>query len=470
MDVVLTKSIHAQCVRDGENAIIWHSLFGHSQIVSSPTLALLDLFNTPRPVSDLTKEYELSDDIVSAIETLYANHYLISPDFNERQYLANRMKSRSHKVTDGSMIEFLELIMSEACNLRCTYCIHFNNLETSNRISNPTKFMNFTTAKQTVDGFMAIRRQNHKNTAYINFGGGEPLLAWPVIEQVLQYCDESYGHEFQLRYTINTNCTLITREIAEKLKKHKVEIAASLDGLKQANDLVRITKNGKGSFDQIMKGFEILESVGYPLDGFAVTVNERNLPEINEALIDWAVAHNMKEVRIDIDMVDIVDVSLEDIVNKLMQIRRYAKRFNVDVPGFWSRATENLNFATLEENVAFCGAVRGNSMCVSPSGKIYGCGYSNTQLGELVQIGNLSAPGGNYHKFVERHLTGNMDMCRGCMIEGQCAGGCNITIEYATSTNTMSKIDRMCDFYREMTRQLLLEELHEHTAVQSLNA
>jgi len=46
------------------------------------------------------------------------------------------------------------------------------------------------------------------------------------------------------------------------------------------------------------------------------------------------------------------------------------------------------------------------------------------------------------------------------MIESQCGGGCNITQEFARATKTV-KIERMCDFYRQMTRELLLEQLRE---------
>ena len=149
-----------------------------------------------------------------------------------------------------------------------------------------------------------------------------------------------------------------------------------------------------------------------------------------------------------------------------MRIRRYAAARGVDVPGFWSRPAENLNESTLESRVAFCGAVRGNSMCVGPSGDIYGCGYSTTRLGSLSEIQSFHAPGTAYHRFVRDHLTGVMEMCKGCLIEGQCGGGCNITQEFARATKT-AKIERMCDFYRRMTQEILREQLREATVSES---
>ena len=53
--------------------------------------------------------------------------------------------------------------------------------------------MNFKVAKQTIDGYLKDFTKAQKNIAEINFGGGEPLLAWKVIEQVLEYCQSNYS-------------------------------------------------------------------------------------------------------------------------------------------------------------------------------------------------------------------------------------------------------------------------------------
>lgn len=461
LNAVYVKSPFMQVVRDGDSAVVWHSLFGYPKVISVETFEFLDSFSEPRTVFSQFGD-ELKDEDREMIEELLRCYFLVHEDFNDRAFLEEKMREREAEIVSGSLIDYLELIMSEACNFRCTYCIHFNNLETSDRINNPKKFMRFETAKETVDRYLEILRSHEKRTAEINFGGGEPLLAWLVIRQVLEYCRATYGSEFEFRFSINTNASLITPEIAETLKEFRVEIASSLDGLREGNDRVRLTKSGGGTFSQIMRGFDALAQAGYPLDGIAVTVTEKNFSELDESVIDWAVARGMKNVRIDIDVVDMVEIPVEDVVAKLMRIRRYATERGVDVPGFWSRPAENLNESTLESRVAFCGAVRGNSMCVGPSGNIYGCGYSTTQLGKLSEIQSFHAPGTAYHHFVRDHLTGVMEMCKGCMIEGQCGGGCNITQEFARATKT-AKIERMCDFYRRMTQEILREQLREAT-------
>ncbi|MEK7208861.1 MAG: radical SAM protein [Patescibacteria group bacterium] len=458
-NAVYVKSPFLQVVRNSDCAVIWHSLFGYPKIIPAETLEFIELFSKPTTIC-LQLGNELTEEDREAIEELLRCYFLVTEDFDDRAFLEEKMKGREAEIISGSLIDYFELIMSEACNFRCTYCIHFNNLETSDRINNPKKFMRFETAKETVGRYLEILRGHGKSTAEINFGGGEPLLVWSVIKQVLEYCHATYSSEFEFRFSINTNASLIMPEIAATLKEYGVEIASSLDGSREENDRVRLTKSGDGTFLQIMRGFDALAQARYPLDGIAVTVTENNFHQLDESIIDWAIARGMKNIRIDIDVVNMVEIPVEGVVTKLMSIRRYAAAKGVDVPGFWSRPAENLNEFTLESRVAFCGAVRGNSMCVGPSGNIYGCSYSTTQLGNLSEIQSFHAPGAAYHCFVRDHLTGVMEMCKGCMIEGQCAGGCNITQEFARATKT-AKIERMCDFYRRMTQEILREQLRE---------
>ena len=87
---------------------------------------------------------------------------------------------------------------------------------------------------------------------------------------------------------INTNASLITHEIAFVLKDYGVEIASSLDGLKEGNDKVRLTKTGKGTFDSIVKGLNHLAEQDYPIEGVAVTLNELNFFQLDESIIDWS--------------------------------------------------------------------------------------------------------------------------------------------------------------------------------------
>ena len=192
-DEILIKSQFIQMVRDKDKAIIWHSLFGNPKIVSIEILAFLDIFSRHRQICSVFDEYNCDENSERAVQDLVENYYLIPKSFDERGFLVEQMKEREKNIIGGSLINYLELIMSEACNFLCSYCIHFNNLEMSNRVKNPKKFMDFEIAKETVDRYLTILRKHGKSIAEINFGGGEPLLAWTVVKQVLEYCQLNYS-------------------------------------------------------------------------------------------------------------------------------------------------------------------------------------------------------------------------------------------------------------------------------------
>ncbi|MBU2213537.1 radical SAM protein [Patescibacteria group bacterium] len=451
------KSHFTQSVLQGEVAVIWHSLFGNPQVVSLATVGFLNAFSSPNSLQSVIGD-ELHPEDRQAVDDLVRHHYLIPQDLDERAHLEQKLVERESLIAAGAEIDYLGLIVSEACNFRCAYCIHFNNIEANDRRDHPKKFMSFEVAKSAVDWYLGVLQKHGKQVAEVNFGGGEPLLDWSVISKVLQYCDESYGGKFDFRFSINTNASLLTPEIVQVLKRYSVAVATSLDGLRTGNDRVRMTKAGLGTYDAIVHGFDVMASAGYPLDGFSVTVTKENFPVLDESVINWASDRRMKEVRIDIDVTDLVNVPLDAVVSKLMCLRRYARAIGVEVFGFWSRPVENLNTSVLEEHVGFCGAIRGNSVCVSPNGTLYACGYSTSPIGHLSAMDDFHSVGGTYHSFVLQHMTGRMQMCRGCMIEGQCGGGCHITQEYAQATRS-TKVGCMCVFYRRMAEELLRDQL-----------
>lgn len=454
LNCMYIKSKYLQTIVEGDYVAVWHSLFGLPKIISTDTLTFLNSFSEPATISSKIDEESIDD--ISPISELIECFYLVKDDFDERSFLNNKISSRASEIRNGSMINYLELIMCELCNFRCTYCIHFNNLEHTTREKNPNKFMEFSIAKKAVDEYLKILRLHHKREAQINFGGGEPLLAWPVINQVIKYCRTKYWFEFEFRFSINTNASLITERIAHTLKQYKFDIASSLDGLEKMNDCVRLDKAGKGTFSNIIKGFNVLDKVRYPLDGIAVTITDKNFYELDETMIDWAKSRGMNNVRIDIDIIGAVDIPICDIVSKFLRLRKYAKSLGIDMPGFWLRPAENLINSTFENHVSFCGGTRGSSMCVNPAGEIYSCGYSTNKLGEIQTV----FPNDDYCNFVMDRQTGKVRMCYGCMIEGQCNGGCNITQEYANRSSE-SSIERMCDFYRIVTQEVIREQIQE---------
>ncbi len=83
--------------------------------------------------------------------------------------------------------------------------------------------------------------------------GGEPLLLGYkklefILEQFYGICDLS----------IQTNGTLITKEILDLLGKYNCSIGVSFDGLQSINDKFRVDQKGRGTFERIKRGIELI--------------------------------------------------------------------------------------------------------------------------------------------------------------------------------------------------------------------
>lgn len=318
--------------------------------------------------------------------------------------------------------------------------------------------MSLKTATKTIDIFLSILKDNNKSEAYINFGGGEPLMNYKVINSVLEYCLKKYGNLFKFKFRINTNASLITPKIAEMLRFYDIKPAVSLDGLESANNAVRKKKSGQDTFNQILTGMKNLSAIGYANQGFSATITEDNFYQIDERLIDFAEKNKFIDLRLDVDVIHLLSIPVEEVVNKLIDLKKIATARGLHVSGFWERPSENLNYSILDKHIAFCGAVAGKSMCVSPSEEVYVCGYSSNNFANLSKSDILISAA--YQKLIKNKMVGRIERCKGCSIEGQCIGGCYITEEF-NNLNKESALNYNCELYRRMMQELLKISLEE---------
>jgi len=382
--------------------------------------------------------------------------------------LKEKVKEYSESAAGGKNIEYLSLILSENCNFACSYCISNSMISASHRKTNKKKVMSAETAIRAIDIFLSILAENNKGCAYINFGGGEPLINAIVMKCVLEYCCEKYGRAFDFKFRINTNASFINRDIAEALKKYDVKPAISLDGQRDANNKVRMTKAGKGTFDQIFRGIQALRQVDFAPQGFSTTVTENNFDLISEGLIRFAKEEGFIDLCIDLDVIHLLSIPVEAAVKKLLILKQIAREEGINLSGLWERPAENLNSSILEKHIAFCGGVVGKSMCVSPSEEVFICGYSGKPFADLSkeEIKASSV----YNDIVTGRLAGGIERCKGCSIEGQCLGGCFITEEF-NDLKKEAALSYNCFLYRKMTAELLKISLKEaFSSITSLQA
>lgn len=155
-------------------------------------------------------------------------------------------KKAEENVLQNKRLTNLTIFLTENCNLRCSYCYEY---ETKNIQDTSLDFASF---KKHLSYF--INNYVIKDRLNITFFGGEPLLKYDLIKQIIAYCKKiELGNNYKITFSITTNGTLLDDEKIEFFKKNDLHITCSYEGLKTLHDKHRKFSTGQGSFDLIKK-------------------------------------------------------------------------------------------------------------------------------------------------------------------------------------------------------------------------
>jgi uncharacterized protein len=457
-DILIITSYLQHIKKDGQ-ILIWHSLFNNPLVIEDSVYKLLNFFRHPvsvdRALNCLPDQDE--QETLNIIKLLLKNRFLNRWDFDERSFFEKCIQKNHKESINGSFIDYLELRVSEACNFSCSYCI----LKNAERLKDPSykKIMSFETAKKSIDFYVQLLKKHSRKKAEITFGGAEPTMNWLVIKKSIEYIEETYSKDLKFVFYLNTNFSLLDLAKIDLIKKYKIKVSPSIDGKDSlANDRTRKLKNGQGTFDNIMNVIKELRKSGIKIDGCSTTTNESNFHLVDQSFVDWAKENRFMAINLNIDVMNTTNFQIDSVVDHMIKLIRYARENRMEISGFWRRAAENISHSLENYRVGFCGALRGDNLCVDPEGDIYSCGYSNQKIGTINDFGNFFKEHGFYQDFLIKNSIINISSCKGCLIEGSCTGGCLITREFSNGKNDLRKIQQMCEFYRRMTKKLLYEQ------------
>lgn len=149
-----------------------------------------------------------------------------------------------------TVVKALCLHIAHDCNLACQYCFAEEGEYHGRRA-----LMSFEVGKKALD-FLISNSGNRRNLE-VDFFGGEPLMNWNVVKQLVEYGREQEKlHDKHFRFTLTTNGVLLNDEIMEFCNREMSNVVLSLDGRKCVNDKMRPFRNGKGSYDIIVPKFQ----------------------------------------------------------------------------------------------------------------------------------------------------------------------------------------------------------------------
>ena len=199
--------------------------------------------NLKKRLGDTYSEEDLRDALDDVIE-LTEDGKLFTKD--EFEYLVPIVKKRK------TVVKALCLHIAHDCNLACRYCFAEEGEYHGRRA-----LMSYEVGKKALD--FLIANSGSRRNLEVDFFGGEPLMNWQVVKDLVAYGREQEKlHDKNFRFTVTTNGVLLNDEIQEFVNKEMDNVVLSLDGRKEINDKMRPFRNGKGSYDLIVPKFQKL--------------------------------------------------------------------------------------------------------------------------------------------------------------------------------------------------------------------
>ncbi len=143
------------------------------------------------------------------------------------------------------------------CNLDCKYCFFLSK----EMLYPGSRF-------QMADDLLRIYiRQLLESQAgpevIVGWQGGEPtLMGLDFFERSIRYVEQFRRPDQQVTYTIQTNGTKLNDDWCAFFKQHKFLVGLSIDGPAELHDAYRVDKGGAGTFDDVMRGWNVLNRHG----------------------------------------------------------------------------------------------------------------------------------------------------------------------------------------------------------------
>ncbi|MBQ9636081.1 MAG: radical SAM protein [Acidaminococcaceae bacterium] len=316
-------------------------------------------------------------------------------------------------MTEKPVIRNLILSLTGQCNYACAYCY---------AACHPAGRMPVETALQAVD-----LAGESGQPFILQFTGGEPLLAFSVLQAVTEHVEQkSYPAILQLQ----TNASLMTGEIADYLKEHKIATGISLDGRPPVNDSLRKMKDGGSASQATIRGIRLLADRKVPI-GLTCVVTEANVKMLPGIVQMAYYLGNVRQIGFDLLRCQgrgtgLKPASPQAVTAAMEQCYALAKQLEAST-GVHIRFSqlEKIRKIVSGKACAFgqCYAMHGEEAYVTSDGKVYACsslvGNEAFLLGDVwqgmdpektVQVGTLIAAA--------------MKTCNACPHFTACGGGC----------------------------------------------
>ena len=208
-------------------------------------IALLNQNKEQEEILSLLSDKYAKEDLREAMEEcgqLEQEGVLFSKDVYENAILDYKARK--------TVVKALCLHIAHDCNLACRYCFAEEGEYHGRRA-----LMSYEVGKKALD--FLIANSGSRRNLEVDFFGGEPLMNWQVVKDLVAYGREQEKlHDKKFRFTLTTNGVLLNQEVMDFCNREMGNVVLSIDGRKEVHDFMRPFRGGKGSYDRILPKFK----------------------------------------------------------------------------------------------------------------------------------------------------------------------------------------------------------------------
>ena len=367
-------------------------------------------------------------DCIEDVKSLESMQKLYTPDTYAD--MAFDFKNRN------TVLKAMCLHVAHTCNLNCEYCF-----ASQGKYHGERALMSFEVGKRALD--FLIENSGTRHNLEVDFFGGEPLMNWDVVKQLVAYAREQEKiHNKNFRFTLTTNGMLIDDDVIEFSNKEMSNVVLSLDGRKEVHDRLRKDYTGKGSYDIIVPKFkEFVERRGNKSYYMRGTFTHANTDFTNDIfhMADMGFTELSMEPVVcapsDASALTEADLPVlfeqyEILAKEMIKRKREGRPFT-----FYHYMLDLKHGPCIYKRISGCGSGT-EYVALTPTGDIYPChqfvGDAKYLLGNIYDgISNTEVQ--NEFKLCNAYARKE---CEDCWAKLYCSGGCAANSYHATGKIT----------------------------------
>lgn len=362
------------------------------------------------------------------------------------------------------------------CNLDCKYCFFL-----SKQSLYPGS--DFRMADDLLELYIRQLLESQQSpTLAIAWQGGEPtLMGLNFFRRTIDLVKKYRKPGQQVEYSIQTNGTRLDDEWCEFFKQHHFLIGLSVDGPRELHDTYRVDKGGAGTFDQVMRGWKLLQdhAVDFNILCTMHQANVRHPLQVYRFFRDELHAEFIQFIpiveRVTADLVPIANLGWGDRGSDLRPLYTQSGdrvtdrtvpaalmgQFLVEIFEEWVRRDVGTVFVQLfdttlgahlgQYGLCIFSPTCGNALALEHTGDLYSCDHfvePDFKLGNIrdTHIADLVASD-RQRKFGADKQTTLPAYCRQCDVLFACNGGCPKDRFIATPTGEPG-LNYLCAGYK----------------------